>query len=174
MKKFQSVMAIMLVIAMLALVGCDFLATTDELAETSEQGETLNGTNEQGAKPSGTKEQVLIDNNMLKVTFIEVFEEPSISGVAYLRLKVENRTDKTVTVYPQDAYVNGTSIILGSGVPMKLAPGTNSQAPFIIFYTNLGITSKDEIKKIEFKLTFDDENYDTIVETDNLIIELNK
>lgn len=118
------------------------------------------------------EEQVLWDSENVKVSFIEVFEEPSISGVAYLRLKVENNTDKTVTVYPQDAYVNDTSTTLGSGVPMKLAPGKNSQAPFIIFYTNLGITSKDEIQKIEFKLSFEDEKYDTIVETDNLVIEI--
>lgn len=118
------------------------------------------------------EEQVLVDNDDIKVSFIEVFEEPSISGAAYLRLKVENKTDTTVTVYPKDVYVNDTSIILGSGVPMKLAPGKNSQAPFIIFYTNLGITSKDEITKIELKLTFDDENYDTIVETETMVINL--
>lgn len=118
------------------------------------------------------EEQVLWDKDNVKVTFIELFEEPYIQGVAYLRLKVENNTDKTVTVYPQDAYVNDTSIILGSGVPMKIVSGKKSQAPFIISYTNLGITSKDEIQKIEFKLSFEDESYDTIVETEILVINL--
>ena len=160
MKKFHGIVAIALVMAMLVLGGCDGSSTTEKPTEASSQ--------------SGTNEQVLVDNDTMKVTFIEVFEESSISGAGYLRLKVENKTDKTVTVYPRDAYVNDTSVILGSGVPMKLAPGKNSQAPFIIFYTNLGITSKDEIQKIELKLTFEDENYDTIAETDTLVIEFNK
>ena len=160
MKKFHGIVAIALVMAMLVLGGCDGSSTTEKPTEASSQG--------------GTNEQVLVDNDTMKVTFIEVFEESSISGAGYLRLKVENKTDKTVTVYPRDAYVNDTSVILGSGVPMKLAPGKNSQAPFIIFYTNLGITSKDEIQKIELKLTFEDENYDTIAETDTLVIEFNK
>ena len=118
------------------------------------------------------EEQVLWDGDKVKVSFIEVYEEPSISSAAYLRLKVENNTDKTVTVRPRDVYVNDTSTILGSGVPMTLLPNKKSQTPFIIFYTNLGITSKDEIEKIEFKLEFEDENYDTVVETDNLVITL--
>ena len=118
------------------------------------------------------EEQVLWDSDNVKVSFIKVYEEPSISGAAYLQLKVENNTDKTVTVRPKDAYVNDTSTILGSGVPMTLLPNKKSQTPFIIFYTNLGITSKDEIEKIEFKLEFEDENYDTVVETDNLVITL--
>mgnify|MGYP006357719789 CR=1 FL=1 len=138
------------------------------------------GTSTPPSEPNGgdsseeTKEQVLVDDNNMKVSFIEIFEEPSISGAGYLRLKVENKTDKTVTVYPRDAYVNDTAITLGSGVHMKLAPGKNSQAPFIIFYGNLGITSKDEIKKIELRLTFDDENYDMIAETETLVIDLTK
>lgn len=118
------------------------------------------------------EEQVLWDSDNVKVSFIEIFEYPGISGSAYLRLKVENNTDETVTVYPQDVYVNDTSTILGSGVPMTLAPGKNSQAPFIIFYTNIGITSQDEIEKIEFKLSFEDENYDTVVETETLYINI--
>ena len=119
---------------------------------------------------NAVKEQVLWDSENVKVTFIEIFEVDYIESTCYLRLKVENNTDKTVTVYPKDAYVNDSSILLGSGVPMELAPGKNSQAPFIIHYANIGITSKDEIQKIEFKLTFRDDSFDTVVETDNLVI----
>lgn len=162
MKKF---MVFALVLGMLMLSGCESATpvegdSTDKATETTSQSET--------------QEQVLVDDENMKVSFIELFEEPSIPETGYLRLKVENKTDKTVTVYPQDVYVNDTSSLLGSGVPMKLAPGKNSQAPFIIFYKNIGITGKDEIQKIEFRLTFDDENFDLIVETETLIIDLTK
>jgi hypothetical protein len=163
MKKF---LAIILVFGMLAFSGCGDTGVSGN----SDSDNTPDTSNSQ----STTEAQVLVDNDDMKVSFIEIFEEPSVPGMGYLRLKVENKTDKTITVFPQDVYVNDTSVILGSGVHMKLAPGKNSQAPFIIFYTNLGITSKDEIQKIEFRLTFDDENYDTIAETEMLVIDFSK
>lgn len=156
----KKILALVLSLAMaLAVSACG------DSGSTSSDGATSSIT-------TPVEEQVLWDSDNVKVSFIEVFEEPSISGAAYLRLKVENNTDKTVTVYPRDVYVNDTSTILGSGVPMKIAPGKNSQAPFIIFYTNIGITSKDEIQKIEFKLSFNDESSNTIVETETLVINL--
>ena len=165
----KKILAMMLVFATLMLSACGGSDTTSG----SSNGDVNNNSND-GASQGATEVQVLVDDANMKVSFVEIFEEPSISGCCYLRLKVENKTDKTVTVYPKDAYVNDTAIILGSGVPMKIAAGKNSQAPFIIFYGNLGITTKDEIQKIEFKLTFDDENYDTIAETETMVIDLSK
>ena len=162
MKKF---MVIVLALGLLAMSGCD--STTTSSGESTDQTTAVTSQSE-------TKEEVLFESDDMKVSFIEVFEDANISGAGYLRLKVENKTDKTVTVYPKDAYVNDTSVILGSGVPMTLAPWKNSQAPFIIFYSNLGITSKDEIQKIEFRLTFDDENHDTIAETETMVVEFTK
>lgn len=168
MKK-SVVYGIVVGIIVITVILCGLvLATTDNgNPSTSPNGST---TTTNGGNPE-VSEQVLVDNEYMKVTFIEIFEESSVQGTGYLRLKVENKTDKTVTVYPKDVYVNDTSTILGSGVSMKLAPGKNSQAPFIIFYGNLGITSKDEIEKIEFKLSFEDENYDLVTETESLVIE---
>lgn len=174
MKKFQGIVAIVLVMAMLALVGCDFSITTDESTETSAQGEMPSGTTEQGKTPSGTTEQVLVDNDVVKVTFVEIYEEPSLPGNCFLRVKVENKSDKTVTVSLTDTYVNDTAQMMGSGVPMTLAPGKNSQAPFFFGYTNLGISTKDEITKIEFKVWLLDEDFDTVIKTDSLVVEFNK
>lgn len=157
----KKLIALLLVLGTFVLSGC-----------TGNPPENPNG--DSPNKPNENDVQVLVDDENMKVSFIEIFEEPSIAGAGYLRLKVENKTDKTVTVYPKDTYVNDTSVIFGSGVAMKLAPGKNSQAPYVIFYTNLGITSKDEIQKIEFRLTFDDENYDMIAETETLVIDLSK
>lgn len=119
------------------------------------------------------EEQVLWDSENVKVSFIEIFEADYLPGNCYLKLKVENKSDKTVMVSLKDSYVNDTAQMMGTGVPIVLAPDKNSQQPFFFGYTNLGITSKSEIKKIEFKVwLMDDENYDTIEETDNLVINL--
>ena len=163
MKKFHGIVAIALVMVMLTLVGCDGSSTTENPTETPSQGESQSGTNE----------QVLVDNDIVKVTFIEIYEEPSLPGNCFLRVKVENKSDKTVTVSLKDSYVNDTAQMIGSGVPMTLAPGKNSQTPFFFGYANLGISSKDEIEKIEFKVWLMDDNYDTVVETDTLVVKFN-
>ena len=166
MKKIITIITLVLIFS-LSLVACgdipaDNSGNTESQASNSEQTEVA------------TQEQMLVDNANIKVSFIEIFEEPSISGVCYLRLKVENRTDKTVTVYPKDAYVNGMSVMLGSGVPMEILPDKSSQTPFFFSYGNLDITSKDEIEDIEFKIWLVDENFDTIDETEALIIDFDK
>lgn len=163
MKKFKGIMAIVLVAGMLVLSGCDGSSTTNKPSEGTSQSETQNN----------VVEQVLVDNESVKVTFIEIFEEPSLPGTCYIRVKVENKTDKTVTVSLTDSYVNDTEQMIGSGLPMTLAPGKNSQTPFFFGYANLGIDSKDEIEKIEFKVWLMDENYDTVVKTDTLVVEFN-
>ena len=116
-------------------------------------------------------EQVLWDGENVKVSFIEIFEYDYLPGTCYVKLKVENKSDKTVMVSLKDSYVNDTAQMMGTGTPIVLAPGKNSQQPFFFGYTNLGITSKSEIKKIEFKVwLMDNENYDTVEETDTLVV----
>lgn len=119
-----------------------------------------------------TQERVLIDNEVVKVSFVEVFEEPSISNTCYLRLKVENKTDKTVTIYLKDVYVNDMVVMVGSGVPMTIVSGKTSQTPFFFTYTNLDITSISEIETIELKVWVVDESFDAILETDSLTIDI--
>lgn len=161
MKKIKRVVAIALVMGMLVLSGCDDSSTTDKPTETSNQSESQSDANV----------QVLVDNDIVKVSFVEIYEEPSLPGTCYLRLKVENKTDKTVTVSLKDSYVNGMAQMIGSGVPMVLAPNKASQTPFFFGYANLGIDSKDEIEGIEFKVWLLDDNYDTVFETEVLVID---
>ncbi len=163
MKKFKGSMVGVLVAGMLVLSGCDGASTTPPPSESASQSESQ----------KNVVEQVLVDNESVKVTFIEIFEEQSLPGTCYIRVKVENKTDKTVTVSLTDSYVNDTAQTIGSGLPMTLAPGKNSQTPFFFGYSNLGISSKDEIEKIEFKVWLMDENYDTVLKTEDLVVEFN-
>lgn len=163
MKKLKVILAIALAMGMLVLSGCDGSSTTENPTENSSQVESQTPT-----------EQLLFEDENVKVTFVEIFEMPELVGSCYLRLKVENKSDKTVTVSLKDSYVNDTAQMIGSGVPMTLAPGKNSQTPFFFGYGNLGISSKDEIEKIEFKVWLWDENFDTVVETEPLVIDFSK
>lgn len=162
MKKF---LTMVLAMGMLVLSGC--MSTGTPSSEPNEPNS--------GDSSEETKEQVLFEDDSAKVTFIEIFEMPELVGSCYVRLKVENKSDKTVRVSLKDSYVNDTAQMMGTGVPVILAPGKNSQQPFFFGYSNLGISSKDEIEKIEFKVwLMDDETYDTVVETDSLVVDFTK
>ena len=152
MKKIVSM--IVVIVLLCGLVGC--------IPDDS------NGT------PSPEKqEQVLVDNDIVKVTFIEIFEQPGIPNTCYVRLKVENKSDKTVMVSLKDSYVNDTAQMMGTGAPIVLAPGKSSQQPFFFGYGNLDITNKSEISKIEFKVwLIDNDTYDTVLETDSLTVNI--
>ena len=108
-----------------------------------------------------TTETILIDDDSVKVSFVEIFEEASVKDTCYLKLLVENKTDQKVTVYLKDAYVNDTSVQMMSGVPMDIEAGKKSQNPFIF----TGYT-KDDVTSVEFKIWVVDENMNTLDETD--------
>lgn len=169
MKTLRAILVGVLLLSMLVLSACG--GTSNPSIGDSTNG----GTEDQNQGDSqSTKEQVLVDNDVVKVTFIEIFEMPELVNTCYLRLKVENKTDKTVTVYLKETYVNDMAQMMGTGVPITLAPGKSSQQPFFFGYGNLGITSKDEIQKIELKVWLMDDNSDTVVETESLVVEFNK
>ncbi len=158
-KLFASVLAV----SMLVLVGCEVALTSDNgLIEVS---------NSEVSQEVVTS-QLLYGDDKVKVSFVEIFEMPGLVGTCYLRLNVENKSDKTVTVSLKDSYINDTAQMIGSGIPMVLAPGMKSLTPFFFGYGNLGINSKDEINKIEFKVWLLDDDYNTVVETESLVIDL--
>ena len=167
MKKF---LVMLMVFGVLLLSGC---VSTDDSTGGSNGGDSNTPNND--SSQGNNEVVVLVDNENVKISFIELYEEPSLPGNAYLRLKVENKTDKTVMVSLKESYVNDTAQMMGTGVPIVLAPGKSSQQPFFFGYGNLGITSKDEIAKIEFKVwLMDNDNFDTVVETDSLVVDFNK
>lgn len=169
MKKLRVILVMVLALCLLGLCACDITDTTDNTSGNNNPGNTPT---ENG---SGVQEQVLLDDEKVKVTFIKIFEEPSLPNNCFLQLKVENKSDKTVMVSLKDSYVNDTAQTMGTGVPIVLAPGKNSQQSFFFGYGNIGITSKSEIKKIEFKVwLMDNDTYDTVVETQPLVVDFTK
>lgn len=159
MKKILAVLTLAMV---MSTSGCGDISTI----------ESASGTSSTPAIVNPVTEQVLWDSENVKISFMEIIEYDYMKGYCYLRLKVENKTDKEITVYPKDAYANDTSIVVGSGTPMTLLPGKKSQTPFFFAYTNFGIASIDEIEKIEITMWVVDDDFNTIEETDNLVINI--
>ena len=160
---------VLVLIGMLLSFGSGFLFS--EALSVMETEETTKTKETTVASTSKKQELVLVNNDIVKVSFIEIFEEPSVANTCYVRLKIVNKSDETVMVSLTESYVNGYAQPLSTGVPIVLAPGKSSQQPFFFGYGNLGITDKGDISEIEFKvLLMDEDTYDTVLETDSLII----
>lgn len=148
----KRIVAVMFMILAIGLTGCGSNGTT--VVDTEKQ------------------EVEVYEDDYIKVSYIEIFEEKSVQGACYLKFNVENKSDEKITVYPIDSYVNDSSVQMGSGVPMTIEPGKQSQNPFYIPYSNAGVENMDAIEKIELKLMLMNESSETIEETD--VITVNK
>ena len=156
LRRIVSVVLILMIVA--SCVACD--------------GEKAPVTTQQGTENPKEIQQVLYDEEGLKITFVRAFEEPSINGVFYLQLLVENNFDQKAWVYLDNTSVNGYSTTVMSAVPMEIEPGKKSQAPFIISFTNLDTDSLDGISSIEFTVVAKDAaSFELLVETDTLSID---
>jgi len=156
LRRIVSVVLILMIVA--SCVACD--------------GEKAPVTTQQGTENPKEIQQVLYDEEGLKITFVRAFEEPSINGVFYLQLLVENNFDQKAWVYLDNTSVNGYSTTVMSAVPMEIEPGKKSQAPFIISFTNLDTDSLDGISSIEFTVVAKDAvSFELLGETDALSID---
>ena len=156
--------------ALLLFVACSFLLSgciSIEVEEPADGAVTVASGENTPTESTEGKAAVLIDDDVVKVTFVEIFEVDGLSGACYLRLRVDNKSDQKISVYLMDAYVNDMAVTMMSGVPMDIMPGKASQNPF--FFTGF---TKDEVEKIEFKVHLYDENMDTIEETDTVEVRL--
>lgn len=134
----------------------------------SEPADEQNNESQAIAEP---EETILLEDDFIKATYQEVFEADGVDGVFYLSLLVENKCDQEITVYLSNASVNGTELTVGSGIPMTIQPGNKSKNPFIFSYSQLTISSIEELEKITFQFTVFDENFSTLEETDPVTIQ---
>ncbi len=179
-KKVGGKIATISIICMFAFAATMGILFGEETPEDSSPASTVslqknedNKTEEKQSSKETSKtnqENVIYSDSNLKVSFIKVSDGAKLGVTAcYIHLKVENLGSQTVNVSLTDAYANDTAVTVMSGVPMKLAPGKNSNQPFLFGYNEI-FTSADEIEKLEFKVTLYDENYTSIVKTTESII----
>lgn len=90
-----------------------------------------------------------------------------------LSLKIENNSDKKVVATLVDGYANDTAVFFGSAVPVEIMPGKNAFGVFILGYNNTGISSIDEIEKLQFKIQLYDENFsESLLKTSDITLNL--
>lgn len=105
-------------------------------------------------------EQVLVDNDFIKATYLGITEE---YDQVVLAVRLENKTDKEITVIPIDSSVDDTMVLFASGIPATMQPTKSFNQGWLI-------GSMPE-QKVELKLSVVDENWTEIFRTDVIKIE---
>lgn len=125
------------------------------------------------AEQQSLEGKVLYEDSNYKVTYVG-FEDPGMGVTAFnLSLKIENNSDKKVVATLVDGYANDTAVFFGSAVPVEIMPGKNAFGVFILGYNNTGISSIDEIEKLQFKIQLYDENFsESLLKTSDITIDL--
>lgn len=170
MKKSFRVLIIIGVI--LLCIICVFLILPTDNKDNNDSNTSTTANTTITTEKEETKK--IFEDNYVKVSFVELFDEKSVQGASYLKLLVENKADKNILVSLKNASVNDMTVNTGSGVPMTIPSGKSSQQPFILFTGAAGINSSDEINKVSFKmLILDNDTTSTLEETDEMIIHKN-
>lgn len=144
----KRVIAFLLLAMVLCFVGC---SAPSEERTTLEQKEALN----------------VYDDENISVDFIKA-SDSIVAGNFDLYLKVQNKTDKSITVSLKDVTINDSMVQVGSGVPCNLIAGASRTHGWFGRLDLAGVTSADEINKITFKVWLVDEEYNTIMTTEDL------
>lgn len=129
---------------------------------------SASGTYEQNYDDSG---DVIFDNNDIKIISKGISENDSLMGPA-LYLYIENNSDKDITVQSRDTSIDGFMIepIFSSDV----ISGKKAVDTMVIMSTDIEDNGIEAIEEIETSFhIFDTDSWDTIVDTDPIIIKCN-
>lgn len=113
----------------------------------------------------------IYSDDLITISFIKKYDTPQLQGMFSFDIKAENKSNKEITIYLQDAYLNDSTVSIGSGIPLELLAGKNGTNIYSGKYEGTGITTADEIKKIRFKILVMDESSNTLETTENIKID---
>lgn len=165
MKKILSILFAILMTSQ--LVGCGNATGTGNGASHKTPTEI---NNQDGEKV----DKVILDNDMIKVSYRGVTDMPDISYF-YVNLNIENKHDKEIWVVLESADVDGETIpLVTTGVPVYIRSGNSFLATYGFPTMNLSINSVKDAKEATFKIVVrDKENImDTIFESELITVDL--
>jgi hypothetical protein len=113
----------------------------------------------------------IYSDKLITAWFVKKYDVPYMPSMFYFTIKVENKTDKKITIYPQDSYVNDTTFTALGAESMDILPKKNRTHTFFGPYEGTGIKSADKIKKIGFKINITDENTHDIETTKTIEVK---
>lgn len=172
-KRVGCSIAAVIVVALFAIILVIAIASGDS---SSDSPNTTDNTQAGAVQQNDDNAKLVYEDEYIKASFIKVYDDELVdlttNGVSYMQLLVENKCDKSFTVGFTNAALNGMSTTFGSALPVTILPGNSSKQPFILFTTNTGINSAEEINKIQFQFYLLNENGHALDQTETITINV--
>ncbi|OUQ22145.1 hypothetical protein B5E80_15210 [Flavonifractor sp. An135] len=111
-----------------------------------------------GSTPAADDAQVLVEDDLVRISYKGSGTMEGVAGTAYVYFEVENLSDQAYTVYPMNSSVNDTVVLLTSGVPASVVPGKTYTYPWSVYYQGVGIQEYADLESLEteFQLMAED------------------
>lgn len=117
---------------------------------------------ETSSAPQTSVEQVLLDQNGVKITFTGVKEERSYVNI---KLKIENNSEVPITVQERNLSING--IMTRSIFSPDVAVGKTANDEISIFSSDLEENGIEQIENVELSfIVFNKDSFSTIFESE--------
>lgn len=173
-RKVGCLIGAVIIIAMITIIAVIIGSGNDD--PTTSTDPSSNSSASQKAEEKEKAPTVIYEDDHVKASFIKVYSDANVDsvveGVAYLQLRIENKTNQTYTVALTKTAINGMSTTMMSGLPMTLLPGNSSEQPFAIFTKNTSVNKADDIKKIQFSIYLIYEDINKVEETKTITINI--
>lgn len=156
-----------------------FREAVTDVTTSVEQTAKENDKEESNQKENNTsdKDKVLYSDDNFKISFVNLADPKTGLTMYNMNLKLENNSDKNVTIYLSEAYVNDIAItFLGGNADFEgVAPGKKSICAFMFGYADHGIDDIEDVEKIEFKVTLRNSSdfSDVLLNTDTITLNFN-
>lgn len=161
----------LIAVAVLIMACAAFLPACSEIDQASATPSTsLPKSSSTSGNHSQNEGKEIYADKLISFSFISVQDMPNMDGMFLLNVKVQNKLNQKISVYPKDASVNGHMVQLMSGTPCDIMPGKSAIHSFSGTNSTAGISKANEIKNIELKLWITDESTKTLENTKEIKI----
>lgn len=167
-KKPGCLVRLLLVLLTLVVVVCSVLIFIGIM----EGDATPSGDTQHTASTDSTTHKI-VDSDDFAAYYMGARDQSDV-GVFYVVLKIENKRESSVMVNLEDASVDNETIpLIGTGVPLVIAPGNSGQTGFIFSMVNLSISSMDEADTATFRIVLrDNETLDVVSKSELITVDL--
>ena len=165
----KTLILILVLAAMLSLFACGF--SPDSPEESSKPGPISTNDKDKEAASQEKEKLLLVDDEAVKAEFVEFTENDDL-GLFYVTIRVQNKTDRKVTIYLVEASVNDEMVpLVMSGAPLTILPGKIGANADVFSFAQLSFSKFEDVKTVAFKIDVkDNESFEDIDITEEIVI----
>lgn len=166
MKTFLKILLSLFIIAVVIVIAAAILGDDTETANPSDSiSDSAEETQEENKD-----HPVVYEDDMIRAKFVSIEDVDALPGNAFMRLIVENKSDKNIKIAFQDCAINKTTIQTITG--MTIAAGEQSREPILFALGNIGIEKAEDVSEISFRFYIMDDSHEAdSIETERITIK---